>query len=775
MSDYRLLGKPIPRLDSAEKVSGLADFGDDLRRPGLLAAKLLLSPHPHARIRKIDAAAARRIPGARAVVTAADFSGIRHGRLVRDEPLFAIDKALYVGERVAAAAAETPEAARAAVESIRVDYEALPAAFTTEDALKDGAPLLHDAPEDYEAFPGAVRYGNVASEILIQSGAPIEEALARADFVFEDAYETPRVHQNYLEPRAVLAEPGPEGSTVVHSPTQAAFVVRAIASEILELPMNKLRVVSTHVGGAFGGKSQHLLEAVAVLLSRKTNRPVQLTLSREEETITGNPRHAYRMRYRTGVTKEGRILARHVRITANNGAYCMTGPMVLGKSCYTAAGPYRIPNVRVDGLLVYTNLPPSGSYRGLGVAQVAFACERHTDRVARELGMDPLAFRLLNAMEENDADPAGTILQSVSVKETLKRAGERAGWAKRGGRGPGGRIRRGMGAACARYPTGGGASGAVVKVNEDGGLTVLAGCSDLGTGAATLMAQVAAEVLGADVRKARVLIADTEAAPFDAISAGSRTTFNMAHAVRMAAEDARGQMLRQAARMLESSPEDLEVGEGSIFVRAAPSRAVAFAEAAHSAVWKGEGPVTGRGAYRGENPPHRAENARGHPEPSRPGPEFAAQIAEVEVDVETGEVSVLRITSAQDVGFAMNPLTLNGQIEGGIAQGLGWALAEQVHHEDGAISHADFESQLNPTSLDVSEIESVIVESPDVEGPFGAKGAGEMPLIPAAPAIANAIADAVGDPANPNLNRLPIAPEDVARAVRGEKPPRSAF
>lgn len=768
MSGYRILGKPIPRLDSAEKVSGFADFGDDLRRPGCLAAKLLLSPHPHARIKKIDAADALRVPGVHAVVTAEDFSGVRHGRLVRDEPLFAMDKALYVGERVAAVAAETPEAAQAAIEKIHVDYEALPAVFTTQDALKGDAPLLHDALCDYTSFPGAVRYGNVASEILIQSGEPIEEALARADFVFEDSYETPRVHQNYLEPRAMLAEPGPEDSTIVYSPTQAAFVVRAITSEILELPMNKLRVVSTHVGGAFGGKSQHLLEAAAVLLSRKSNRPVQLTLNREEETITGNPRHAYQMRYRTGVTREGKTIARHVQITSNNGAYCMTGPMVLGKSCYTSAGPYKIPNVRVDGSLVYTNLPPGGSYRGLGVAQVAFACERHTDRIASELRMDPLAFRLLNAMDENDADPAGTILQSVSIKETLKRAGRRAGWEDKDKKRRDGGIRRGLGIGCARYPTGGGASGAVVRVNEDGGLVVLAGCSDLGTGAATLMAQVAAEVLQSDIEKVSVRIADTEATPFDAISAGSRTTFNMAHAVRMAAEDAREQMLRQAARMLESSPEDLDIGDGSIFVRAAPARAVPFAEAAHSAVWKGDGPVIGRGAYRGENPPHRADNVRGHPEPSRPGPEFATQIAEVEVDAETGEVSVLRIISAQDVGFAMNPLTLSGQIEGGIAQGLGWALAEQIHHENGLITHADFESQLNPTSLDVSEIESVIVESPDVEGPFGAKGAGEMPLIPAAPAIVNAIADAIGDPANPNLNKLPIAPEDVVRAVRGK-------
>ena len=369
-------------------------------------------------------------------------------------------------------------------------------------------------------------------------------------------------------------------------------------------------------------------------------------------------------------------------------------------------------------------------------------------------------------MDENDEDPAGTILQSVSIKETLVRAGAKAGWGKHKNENGDARIRRGMGIGAARYPTGGGASGAVVKVNEDGGLAVLAGCSDLGTGAATLLAQVAAEVLGVGVRKISVRIADTETTPFDAISAGSRTTFNMAHAVRMAAEDAKEQMLRQAARMLESSPEDLGIGDGNVFVRAAPTRAVPFAEVAHTAVWKGDGPVTGRGAYRGENPPHRRENVRGHPEPSRPGPEFATQVAEVEVDTETGEIRVLRITSAQDVGFAMNPLTLNGQIEGGIAQGLGWALAEQIHHEGGVIGHADFESQLNPTSLDVSEIESVIVESPDVEGPFGAKGAGEIPLIPAAPAIANAIADAIGDPANLNLNKLPISPEDVVRAVR---------
>ncbi len=766
MSGYRVLGKPIPRLDSAEKVSGFADFGDDLRRPGCLTAKLLLSPHAHAEIKRIDVRDALKVPGVRAIVTGDDFLGIRHGRLVRDEPLLAVGKVLYVGERVAAVAADTPEAAQAAVEKMHVEYKALPAVFTTDDAMQEDAPLLHDALSDYASFPGIVRYANVATDILIHSGDPIEQALARADLVFEDVYETPRVHQNYLEPRAMLAEPGPEGSTIVHTPTQAAFVVRAIASEILALPMNKLRVVSTHVGGAFGGKSQHLLEALVILLSRKTNRPVQLTLNREEETIIGTPRHAYHMRYRTGVTREGTILARHVQITSNNGAYCMTGPMVLGKSCYTCTGPYKIPHVRVDGLLVYTNLPPSGSYRGLGVPQVAFACERHTDRIASELKMDPLAFRLLNAMDENDPDPAGTIMQSVSIKETLERAGKKAGWNKPGEKRRGGKIRRGLGIGCARYPTGGGASGAVVKVNEDGGLAVLAGCSDLGTGAATLLAQVAAEVLQSDIERVHVRLADTETTPFDAISAGSRTTFNMAHAVRMAAEDAREQMLRQAARMLESSPEDLDIAEGNIFVRAAPSRAVSFSEVAHSAVWKGDGPVTGRGAYRGENPPHRPGNVRGHPEPARPGPEFATQIAEVEVDVETGETSVRKITSAQDVGFAMNPLTLHGQIEGGIVQGLGWALAEEIHHENGRIAHADFESQLNPTSLDVSEIESLLVESPDLEGPFGAKGAGEIPLIPAAPAIINAIADAIGNTASRHLNKLPIAPEDVVRAVR---------
>ncbi|MEE9274024.1 MAG: xanthine dehydrogenase family protein molybdopterin-binding subunit, partial [bacterium] len=663
MTDRRLVGKPFPRLDSAEKVAGAAAFGDDVRPPGCLTARLLLSPHPHARILKIDVSRALRVPGVRAVLTARDLPSVRYGRLVRDETLFATDRVRYAGERVAAAAAEDAEAAEEAIRRIRVEYAPLPAVFTPEEAMAEGAPILHEDLPAYRAFPNIIRYGNVATEIRIRAGEA-ERGFDGADLVFEDEYDTPRVHQGYLEPRAMVAEPAPGGATLVRTPTQAAFTVRAIMADILDLPLHKLRVVSTHVGGAFGGKSQHLLEAVAVALSRRTGRPVRLTLTREEDMRTGNPRHPYGMRIRTGLTRDGRLLAREVRILSNNGAYCMGGPLVLGKSTYTCTGPYRIPHVRVDGLLVYTNLPPSGSYRGLGVPQVAFACERHMDRIAHEIGMDPLELRLRNAVEEDDLDPAGVRLRSVSLRETLERAAGEAGWRNRpraSGRSAGdGRRVRGFGMACVRYPTGGGASGAVVKVDEEGGVVVLAGCSDLGTGTATVLGQVAAEVLGAEMGDVRLQIADTETTPFDAITGASRTIFNMCHAVRRAAEDAREQLLAQAARMLETDPGDLEVLPGRIGVRSAPGRSLPLAEVAYAATWDGAGPLTGRGAYRGENPPYAAENVEGHPEPSRPGPEFATHVAEVEVDRGTGEVRVLRIVSAQDVGFAMNPLSLAG-------------------------------------------------------------------------------------------------------------------
>ncbi len=411
-----------------------------------------------------------------------------------------------------------------------------------------------------------------------------------------------------------------------------------------------------------------------------------------------------------------------------------------------------------------------GSYRGLGVPQVAFACERHMDRIAHEIGMDPLELRLRNAVEEDDLDPAGVRLRSVSLRETLERAAGEAGWRNRpraSGRSAGdGRRVRGFGMACVRYPTGGGASGAVVKVDEEGGVVVLAGCSDLGTGTATVLGQVAAEVLGAEMGDVRLQIADTETTPFDAITGASRTIFNMCHAVRRAAEDAREQLLAQAARMLETDPGDLEVLPGRIGVRSAPGCSLPLAEVAYAATWDGAGPLTGRGAYRGENPPYAAENVEGHPEPSRPGPEFATHVAEVEVDRGTGEVRVLRIVSAQDVGFAMNPLSLAGQIEGGVTQGVGFALAESMDHEGGRLVSEDLVGFLIPTSLDAPEVSSIIVETADLEGPYGAKGAGEMPLIPAAAAIANAIADAIRDPASPHLNRLPMTPERVLRAIR---------
>jgi len=581
MSRYRWVGKGLPRLDGAEKASGDALFGDDPRPPGCLTARLLLSTVPHARIRRLDVSRALRVPGVAAVATAESAAPVRYGRAVADETLFAREKVRFVGERVAAVAAETDAAAEEAVRRIRVEYEPLPAVFTPAEALADGAPRIHEALSSYSAFPGNIRWGNVATEVRVRNG-DVEEGFARADRIFEDIYHTPRVHQAYLEPRAAVAEPTPGGVTV-YTPTQAAFLVRAVIADVLGLSHNAVRVVCTHVGGGFGGKSHHLIETVPALLCRMTGRPVRLCLSREEDTLTGNPRHAFELRYKTGVARDGRILAREVRLLANNGAYTLSGSGVVAKACVLAPGPYRIPHLKVDGLLVYTNLSPSGSFRGLGGAQPVFACERHMDRIAHELGIDPLALRLANAVGEGDLDPAGVRLNAVSLRETLERAAERAGWAGRrrpAGRGAGGngsgRIRRGFGIACAIYPTGGRPSGAWVKVNEDGGLAVFAGCSDLGTGTGTVLAQIAAEVLGADPAGVRVTLADTETTPLDAITAASRSVFNAGQAVRLAAEDARAQLLDHAARMLEAAPEDLEVLPGRIALRGAPSRSVSL-------------------------------------------------------------------------------------------------------------------------------------------------------------------------------------------------------
>ena len=743
------VGARVPRLDGAEKVTGEALFGADVRLPGMLAARLLLSPHPHARILRVDAGKARRLPGVKAVLTAKEAPAGRFGRFVKDESLFASDRVRFAGERVAAVAAVDEETAAEALSLIRVDYEPLPALLGAEEAMAEGALLLHPYLASYGAFPGNVRFGNVPCRIRIKSGGA-EEALARAPHVFEDEFETQPVHQGYLEPRACAVKPEAGGRFTVWTPTQGVFAVRASLADALGIGLSRLRVIGTHVGGAFGGKQAHMLEAVALLLAGRAGRPVRIVLSREEETRTGNPRHPLRIRLETGVGADGLLLARRARIVADTGAYTTTGPNVLGKASYTVVGPYRVPNVSVEALLVYTNHVPSGSFRGLGVPQAAFASEVQMDRIARALGMDPIELRLRNAFREGDRDATGNRLYGVGLTATIQRAARAADWERRERRPYEG------------YPTGGGPSGATIRANEDGSFHLAVGSVDLGTGAATLVAQVAAQELGVPMGRLVVTNADTDTTPFDLTAGGSRTTFNIAHAMRNAAGDLKRQVLEEAAGALEASPEDLEFAEGFARVKAEPGRRVSLKEAIARSHKQGQGPLIGRGSHTGRNPAHDPSTVEGHPEPARPAPEFATQIAHVRVNPETGEVEVLRLVNAQDVGFAINPLQLEGQMEGGAVQGLGYALSEDLPREGGRVSAPGLEHMLMPTSLDVGAVESLIVEEPAFDGPYGAKGAGETPIIPTAAAVANAVADAVGEP----VRELPLTPERVLRAVR---------
>jgi carbon-monoxide dehydrogenase large subunit len=755
------IGARIPRIDGPEKVTGEARFAADMGLPGSLSGRMLLSPHPHALIRRIDTRRARALPGVVAVVTDADVPPVRLGQYVFDETLFARGRVRYAGERVAAVAAVDEERAEEALSLIRVEYEELPAVFGPEEALAEGAPLIHPDLDSYKVFPGNIRERNNPCLIRVRRSDP-EAALARADRVFEDTYETQHMHPGYLEPRACLVDPEPGGSFTVWTPTQSVFGIRALIASALGISLSKLRIVCTHVGGGFGGKIFHLLEVVCVLLASKAGRPVRMVLGREEDTLTSYPRHPFRVHIETGVSAAGELLVRRARIVGDTGAYTKSGPNVLGRTTYCVTGPYRMDHLSIEARLAYTNNIPSGSVRGLGAPQAAFACEVQLDRIARALEMDPLEFRLKNAFRDGDLDYVGAKMYAVGMEETLRKAAGAIGWAGRKKK-----PMEGFGIACSRFPTGGGPSGATLRANEDGTLIVAVGGSDLGTGSDTIVAQVAATEMGVDISEVSVISADTGATPYDRITGGSRTTYNVGHAVRLAASDMKEQLLLEASEMIEVAPEDLEYSGEGIRAKADPGRWVSLKELVARAYTQGAGPPIGRGTFRGRNPAHDPATVEGHPEPARTAPQFATQIAHVRVNPDTGEVEVLRLVNAQDVGFAFNPLQLEGQMEGGVVQDLGYALSEELCLENGLLPAPGLENMLMPTSMDIGLLESLIVENGAADGPYGAKGAGESPIVATAAAIVNAIADATGA----FVCALPVTPERVLRAMQKKKSP----
>lgn len=751
---YRVVGRSRPLVEGREKVTGRTRYVGDLTWPGMLHARLVLSPYPHARVVAVEKDAALARPGVVAVVTAADLPAHLAPPTNRARRLLARDRALYRGEPVAVVLAESETAAADAVELVRVEYEPLPAVTSVEEAVAPGAPLVwpEGVPEDLgdAAAHGATAEGagpskepsNVHGVHRLRRG-DVEEGFRQSDVVVERTFRTSMVHHSYLEPhaQAALVDPATE-EVIVHTATQGMFFVRREVAKTLGLPESRVRVVPHAVGGGFGGKIM-LFEPLVAVLATLTRRPVRLVLTRGEELLATQPAPGGVFHVRVGARRDGTLTALDGRFVFDSG--CFPGVPV-AMAALLSAYAYRWQHVRLEVQEVLTNKPSVGAYRAPTAPQTAFAVESLVDEVARRLGMDPLDLRLANAVDEGDAMPDGSPWPKVGLRACLRRLREHPLWRERDRR-PG----RGYGVAVGGWPGGSEPASAACKVNGDGSLTVLVGSMDI-TGTHTTMAAIAAETFGVPPERVRVVVSDTEQAPYAGVAGGSKITRTVGLAVQRAAADARRQLLVIAADRLEARLEDLEIVDGVVRVRGVPGREVPVAEVAQLSMqfFGRYEPPFGRGASA------IAERA----------PAFAAHLAEVEVDEETGAVRVLRQVVAQDVGFAINPATVEGQMLGGAVQGLGWALFERVVYDrSGQLLTGSLMDYAVPRAEDCPILESIIVEVPAPSGPFGARGVGEPPVIAGAAAIANAIRDATGA----RVTELPMTPERVLQALHADR------
>lgn len=763
--EYSVIGKRLPRVDGIEKATGSGKFATDVKLPGMLYGKILRSPYAHARITRIDASLAERLSGVKAVITALDpdvprhIHGMPEPTYVPDEYIFD-SRVKFVGDGVAAVAAVSEDIAEEALELMEVEYEPLPAVFDPEEAMKAEAPVIHECMDN-----------NIAKEIHINYG-DVEEGFRQSDLIVEGRYTTTAQQHCPIEPHVCVASVDPNGKATVWVSTQGAFTHRMPIAGALGWPVNRVRMINPgHVGGGFGSKQDvYQQEPLAILLSMKSGRPVRMEHTREEEFASNRTRHPFVVYLKTGVKKDGTLLARYARAIVKLGAFANQGPGVMGYGAVSFASLYRTPHVRVDGYAVYTNAQMGGAYRGYGNPQMTFALESQMDEIAAKLGMDPLEFRLKNIVQTGDLTAVGWKIASCGLGECLEKAAERADWRhKRAEAGEGISKKRGIGLACMVHGSGYKAivpadiSGAIIKAHDDGSFSLLVGASDGGTGAYTILAMIAAEELGVRLDDITVVPPDTDVSPVDLGSYASRVTQVTGHATKLAAADMKNQLFRVAAEMLEAAPEDLEAKDRQIRVKGSPERFVSFAD------------VTGRGHYGPNGDIFIAKAGYDPPEADFKDPEtgygnmapsylFAAQVAEVEVDTETGQVEVLKMVAAHDVGKAINPMQVEGQIEGALHHGIGYGLTEEVVSDKttGRVLNPNFLDYKILSALDMPKVETIIVEPIDPNGPFGAKGCGEPGLVPTAPALANAVYNAVGV----RINDLPLTPEKILKALK---------
>jgi CO/xanthine dehydrogenase Mo-binding subunit len=756
------VGLAIPRPDGPEKVTGQVQYVADIKPKGMLHAKLLRSPHAHARIVKIDTSRAKTLPGVRAILTARDIPELKRKAPTRAHAVLAIDRVVFAGQPVAAIAADDLAIAEEAMDLIDVEYEVLPAAVDPLKSMQVGAPPVADAGTEADTSEALAHSGvavarseptapakavNIAQQAKLARG-DVARGFAEADVVVEKTYRVPMVHQGYLEPHAVLAQWDANGQLTLYSSTQGSFNTRSEVADVLHIEENRIKVIPVECGGGFGGKIRALCEPITAILARVTKRPVRYVMTRREELEAGMPAPQVIIRLKTGAKRDGTLTALDGETVIESGAF---SGAVLTMSAVFLSSVYQFPAFEVRGFEVLTHKPSIAAYRAPTAPQTFFAIDSQMELMARELGLDAVEFRLRHLMKEGDPMANGQPWQSNGATQVLQRLAEhplwksRAEWKAKSGKD--GRGLCGTGLALGGWIPGLQPTGATVRLNPDGSLQVLTGQVDI-AGTNIALAQIAASAYGLDIDRVKITTGDTDTAPMTGLSAGSKTVYTVGTAVMQAAQDARRQTLEIAAKEMEAAIEDLEIEDGRVVVRGVPDKGVTLASIGK----KGN-------LYMSKVPPVLGV---AHPAFAQQAPAFAAQLARIEVDPDTGEVTLHDFVVVQDAGRAINPLGVEGQMQGGAVQSLGIALTEAMMYDDsGRLMNPSLLDYRKLTAADLPNIETIIVEVPAPAGPFGARGVGEPPIVPAPAALANAVHDATGI----RLTEAPLTPERIALAL----------
>jgi CO/xanthine dehydrogenase Mo-binding subunit len=757
MSQYKVIGTRPIRHDGLDKVTGRAQYGADFQAAGLLHGRILRSPHAHAKIRKIDASAALKLPGVEAVATAADFpdpgtriANLGEGAIVLrhlSSNCLAHDKVMYHGHAVAAVAATSAHVAEEALALIKVEYEPLPPVTDVVKAMQPGAPILHPdlVTEDGANTNGAAKKPtNIAKHVQFKLG-DAAKGFAQATVVIEREFHTATVHQGYIEPHNASALWNPDGTVTIWCSTQGAFTVRAQVAELLQMPVSKIKVVPMEIGGGFGGKIRVYLEPVAAILSKKTGRPVKVLMDRAAVFAATGPTPGSYIKVKVGADKTGRLTAAEAYLAYEAGAYPGSP---IGPGCMCIFACYDIPNITIDGYDVCVNKPATSAYRAPGATNAAFAAESVIDEICEKLKIDPLDFRIKNAAKEGTRRADGPTYPRIGFVETCQAAKKHPHYSAPLTAGTNPNFKRGRGVGAGFWFNIGLKSTVAASVNSDGTVSLVEGSTDIG-GTRTAIAMQLAEALGIRAEDVRPSVADTDAIGYTDVTGGSRVAYATGWAAYEAAVDIQRQMCERVAALWKVKPDDLKYDNGAVVSKKDAAKKMTFQEIA-AEVQKHGGTIVGRASV----------------DPPWPGGAFAVNIADVEVDPETGKVNVLRFTVVQDCGKAIHPSYVEGQMQGGSVQGIGWALNEEyMYNAKGELMNASFLDYRMPTSLDLPMIDTVIVEVPDPKHPYGVRGVGEVPIVPPPAALANAIHQAIGV----RMEVLPMSPGRVVKALTAKK------